>query len=81
MNEEIYYVHEEGTVTHSSILAWRSPWTEQPGRLHTPQGHKESDTTEATEHTPCSWIEKLNIVKMSVLHKLVCRFKVIPTEI
>ena len=26
---------EKGTATHSSILAWRTPW-----------GHKESDTTE-----------------------------------
>ena len=24
---------EKGTVTHSSILAWRMPWTEEPGRL------------------------------------------------
>ena len=24
---------EEGMVTHSSILAWRIPWTEEPGRL------------------------------------------------
>ena len=24
---------EEGTTTHSSILAWRIPWTEEPGRL------------------------------------------------
>ena len=24
---------EEETATHSSILAWRSPWTEEPGRL------------------------------------------------
>ena len=24
---------EEGMVTHSSILAWRIPWTEKPGRL------------------------------------------------
>ena len=24
---------EEGMVTHSSILAWRTPWTELPGRL------------------------------------------------
>ena len=24
---------EEGMATHSSILAWRSPWTEGPGRL------------------------------------------------
>ena len=24
---------EEGPATHSSILAWRIPWTEEPGRL------------------------------------------------
>ena len=24
---------EEGMVTHSSIPAWRIPWTEEPGRL------------------------------------------------
>ena len=22
---------EEGMATHSSILAWRTPWTEEPG--------------------------------------------------
>ena len=27
---------------HPSVLAWRIPWTEEPG----PQGHKKSDTTE-----------------------------------
>ena len=26
---------EEGMGTQSSILAWRIPWTEEPGRLHT----------------------------------------------
>ena len=26
---------EEGIATHSSILAWRIPWTEEPGRLRT----------------------------------------------
>ena len=31
--------------THSNILAWRIPWTEEPGRLQ-PQGHKQSDRTE-----------------------------------
>ena len=35
----------EGMATHSSILVWRSPWTEEPGGL-SPWGHKESDTTE-----------------------------------
>ena len=24
---------EEGTATHFSILAWKTPWTEEPGRL------------------------------------------------
>ena len=24
---------EEGMAIHSSILAWRIPWTEEPGRL------------------------------------------------
>ena len=31
--------------THSSILAWRTPWTEEPGGLQ-PVG-SELDTTEA----------------------------------
>ena len=31
--------------THSSILAWKIPWTEEPGRLQS-MGRKESDTTE-----------------------------------
>ena len=25
---------EKGTATHSSIPAWRIPWTEEPGRFH-----------------------------------------------
>ena len=36
---------EEEMATHSSILAWRTPWTEEPGGLQS-TGHKESDTTE-----------------------------------
>ena len=35
---------EKEMATHSSILAWRIPWTEEPGRLH-PRGHTELDTT------------------------------------
>ena len=36
---------EKGMAIHSSILAWRFPWTEAPGGLQS-MGHKESDTTE-----------------------------------
>ena len=25
---------EEGMATHSSILAWRIPWTQEPGVVH-----------------------------------------------
>ena len=32
--------------THCGILAWRIPWTEEPGGLQS----MGSDTTEATEH-------------------------------
>ena len=38
---------EKGMATHSSILAWRIPWTEEPGS-YSPWGCKESDMTEAT---------------------------------
>ena len=38
---------EEEMTTHSSILAWRIPWTEEPGRLQS-MGRKESDTTQVT---------------------------------
>ena len=31
--------------THSSILAWKIPWMEEPGRLQS-MGSQESDTTE-----------------------------------
>ena len=31
--------------TCSHILAWKIPWTEEPGRLR-PWGHKESERTE-----------------------------------
>ena len=37
--------------THSSILAWKIPWTEEPGAWWAgPWGYKESDTTEQHTH-------------------------------
>ena len=38
---------EEGVATHSSILAWRIPWTEEPGGLDYSVA-KRWDTTEMT---------------------------------
>ena len=41
---------EEEKATHSSILAWEIPWTEEPGGPWS-KGCTELDRTEATEHT------------------------------
>ena len=38
--------------TYSSILAWKIPWTENPGGLQS-MGHKESDTTEQISVSAC----------------------------
>ena len=35
---------EKGMATHTSILAWRIPWKEEPGRLLS-MGLQESDMT------------------------------------
>ena len=35
---------EKGTANHSSILAWRIPWTEESGGLQS-MGSQELDTT------------------------------------
>ena len=41
-----------GNGTHSSILAWKIPWAEEPGRLCGPWGCTELDRTErAHTHT------------------------------
>ena len=31
---------EEGMATHSSILAWRIPWTEEPGVLQSKESQR-----------------------------------------
>ena len=49
---------EKEMATHSSILAWRIPWTEEPGRLQS-----QSDTTEQLTFSMCIYccIETLDI--------------------
>ena len=47
------YSLEEEMATHSSILAWKSHG-QRSLVGYGPQGHKESETTEVTEHTACT---------------------------
>ena len=49
---------EEGMATHSSTLAWRIPWTEEPGG-YSSWGRKELHIAETTQHTflVVQWLE------------------------
>ena len=44
-------LEKEVATEYSSILAWKTPWTEAPGGLQS-MGFKELDRTEMTQHTP-----------------------------
>ena len=51
---------EKETATHSSVLAWSIPWTEEPGRL---QSNKELGTTERLNtFTFTGYINRSNII-------------------
>ena len=52
---------EEGMATHSSIPAWRIPWTEEPGRLQS-IGLQRADTTERLSLHRIHFVTK-NLVK------------------
>ena len=42
---------EEGMATHSSLLAWRIPWTEEPGELQTTGSRRAGlDRSDLAEH-------------------------------
>ena len=41
----LFKLQEKAMAPHSSTLAWKIPWTEEPGRLQS-MGLLESDTTE-----------------------------------
>ena len=49
---------EKGMATHSRILAWRIPWREETGRLHTVHGVPKSQTrlSNFTNSRKCSRI-------------------------
>ena len=39
------------------------------------------DDTNRWENTPCSWIERINVVKMNILPKTIYRFSAIPVKL
>ena len=41
---------EEGVATHSNILAWRIPWTEEPGRPQSIGSHSQTQLKQLSMH-------------------------------
>ena len=60
---------EKEVATHSSILAWEIPWTEEPGRLQSTGSQKESDTILATKQQQQQAILERNISSQTILEK------------
>ena len=46
VNKILAHSDSQEMTNHSNTLAWKTPWTEEPGRLYSPWGCKGSDTTE-----------------------------------
>ena len=75
--------------THFSILTWKIPWTQEPGR-HSPWSRKESDMTEPLTHTnsspstiPDTWlafnemvVEQLNTKAPFISLKLILHLEI-----
>ena len=59
---------EEEMVTHSSILAWRVPWTEEPGRLQS-MGSQRVGLNWATERTQYTDYCSTNSSARSLKHR------------
>ena len=101
---------EKEMATHSSVLAWRIPGTEEPGGLPSMGSHrvrhdwsdlaaaaavrrqkncvrkiirhwwKKWDDINRWRDSPCSWVGRINTVKMTTLPNAIYRFNMIPIK-
>ena len=56
---------EKEMAIHSSILAWKIPWTEEPGGLQS-TGSQESDTTQQLNHYHHEAVDSLSYADPSM---------------
>jgi len=59
---------EEGTATHSSILAWRIPWAEEPGRLQSIRSHRvrhDCSNLAHSTHLTIAYSSKCSVISSS----------------
>ena len=63
---------EKEMATHSSILAWEIPWTEESGGLQS-MGSQESDTTYQLNHQAMSYQDVMNVTLGQWINKTLLR--------
>ena len=65
---------EKGMATHTSILAWRIPWTEEPGGLQSTEsqrvGHNWATNTSTFLTEPQSYSHLFNGAQSSLIYKV-----------
>ena len=52
---------EKGMATHSSILAWRIPWTEEPGGLQSMGSQRAGHDFVTKAAAAAYWLEQLDV--------------------
>ena len=62
---------EKEMATHPSILAWRIPWTEEPGRVQS-MGSQRADTAEQLSSHACThtWTHTLRLLNVEVTSRI-----------
>ena len=55
---------EEGTATHSNILAWRIPWTEEPGGLQSIGSHRVRQ--DRSDLARMLWVKTIQMIPMQL---------------
>ena len=69
---------EKEVATHSSILAWEIPWTEEPGRLYSPWGRKRVGPNLATKQRQqrhrTNKLQSLNLTSGSLSQEPHCQY-------
>ena len=68
---------EKGMVTHSSILAWRIPWTEESDGLQSMGSQRHNSATTTHDHMPHYTSFSLS---HALHHSWKCEFKNDPTS-
>ena len=62
-----------GTATHCSILAWRIPWTEEPGRLRSIGSHRVGHDWSNLAHMHASKVRKMEVQMERIVNSWVGR--------